>query len=189
MLRGFKNLQDRVYANKVKKGFNVTDISREFDYTRGELQEAETAYNDGMETVGEELADTTIYLMGLASILGYDLGKEIERKVAINEGRIYLNDSKKEPVVCHRIVKVASKELKGNIEKLDKNIIRRAVNILLNSLSGIHIIDVQKRFIDELDYEDSYIIDVYDSNIDDLLCYLSSVLFEYNIYHSKESQK
>lgn len=37
-------IQKRVYQNKVDKGFNVTDIYKEFCYTYGELTEACEAY-------------------------------------------------------------------------------------------------------------------------------------------------
>ena len=39
-----KQLQSRIYDNKVAKGFNVTDIYMEFCYTYGELNEACEAY-------------------------------------------------------------------------------------------------------------------------------------------------
>ena len=39
--------------------------------------------------MGEELADIAIYLLGLAEILGIDLGREIEQKIAINHDRKY----------------------------------------------------------------------------------------------------
>lgn len=39
--------------------------------------------------LGSELADVGIYLLGLSEMLGIDLGKEIEKKMAINEKRVY----------------------------------------------------------------------------------------------------
>ncbi len=43
------------------------------------------------DDLSEELADITIYLMGLSEMLGFDLEEEIEKKVSKNEKRIYKN--------------------------------------------------------------------------------------------------
>ncbi len=86
----FKRLQKRIYQNKVAKGFNVQDVPMEFAYTHGELSEAFDAYIKKKEDIGEELADVAIYLLGLAEILKIDLGKEILRKMRINEQRKFV---------------------------------------------------------------------------------------------------
>ena len=39
-----KELQKRVYENKINKGFNVTDISKKFCLAYGEMAEAYEAY-------------------------------------------------------------------------------------------------------------------------------------------------
>ena len=83
-------LQKRIYENKVAKGFNVTDIFREFCYTYGELSEACEAYLKKKDDLGEELADVAIYLLGLSEILGIDLEKEILNKTEKNEKRQYI---------------------------------------------------------------------------------------------------
>ena len=44
----------------------------------------------GTGTVGEELADVAIYLLGLSEILSVDLETEIERKIAKNANREYV---------------------------------------------------------------------------------------------------
>lgn len=82
-------LQKRIYQNKLRKGFNTTNIEKEFCYAFGELSEAFDAYNKKKPDLGEELADVLIYLLGLAEILGIDLEAELLRKVEINEKRIY----------------------------------------------------------------------------------------------------
>jgi NTP pyrophosphatase (non-canonical NTP hydrolase) len=84
-----KDIQRKVYENKLEKGFNVTNIELEFCLTQGELAEAYEAYRKKLPTVGEELADVAIYLYGLAEILGINLDQEIERKVEINKNRTY----------------------------------------------------------------------------------------------------
>jgi len=88
-------VQKRVFANKVNKGFNVTDIYMEFCYTQGELSEAFHAYAQKDPDVGEELADVAIYLLGLAEILHVDLEQEILRKMDKNERRQYIQQEGK----------------------------------------------------------------------------------------------
>jgi len=85
-----QKLQKQVYANKLAKGFNVTDIYMEFCYTYGELNEAREAYLKKKDNVGEELADVVVYLLGLAEILGINLEEELLKKIAINEKRQYV---------------------------------------------------------------------------------------------------
>lgn len=85
-----KQLQKRVYENKVAKGFNVTDIYREFCYTYGEVAEACEAYIKKKDDIGEELADVVIYLLGLSEILNIDLEQEILNKINKNEHRQYI---------------------------------------------------------------------------------------------------
>ena len=86
-------IQKRVYKNKIDKGFNVTDIYKEFCYTYGELSEACEAYLKKKDDLGEELADVVIYILGLAEILNIDLEKEILSKMDKNEKRQYVQEN------------------------------------------------------------------------------------------------
>ena len=85
-----KHIQKRVYQNKMAKGFNVTDVYKEFCYIHGELAEACEAYMKKKDDLGEELADVAIYLLGISEILGIDLEHEILRKIEIIESRRYI---------------------------------------------------------------------------------------------------
>ena len=62
----------------------------EFCYTHEELSEAFHAYMKKKPDLGEELADVTIYLLGLSEILGINLEQEILNKVEKNEKRRYV---------------------------------------------------------------------------------------------------
>ena len=84
-----KELQKKIYQNKINKGFNTTDIAKEFCLLYGEVGEAYEAYRKKKPDLNEELADIAIYLLGIPEILGFDLEKEIENKVKINEKRVY----------------------------------------------------------------------------------------------------
>ena len=84
-----KALQARIYQNKVAQGFDVSNIEKEVCLLHGELAEFYEAYRKRLPTVGEELADVAIYLLDLAEILQVDIGREIDRKMNINEHRKY----------------------------------------------------------------------------------------------------
>lgn len=84
-----KKVQEEIYQNKIDKGFNVTDINKEFCLTYEEISEAYEAWRKKKDDLGEELADVAIYLLGLSEILGIDLEKEICKKVYKNSKRVY----------------------------------------------------------------------------------------------------
>ena len=84
-----KELQKSVYKNKVNHGFNVTDINLEFCLTYGELGEAYMAWLKKKDDLGEELADVTIFLLGIAEILGINLEEEVLHKMEKNKKRVY----------------------------------------------------------------------------------------------------
>lgn len=84
-----KKIGKAVYQNKIDKGFNVTDVNKEFCFTYGELSEAYDAYRKKKDDLGEELADVLIYLLGLSEILNIDLEDELLKKVNKNKHREY----------------------------------------------------------------------------------------------------
>ena len=86
-----KEVQKEIWQNKVNKGFNTTDVNKEFCLLYGEVAEAYEAYRKKKDDLNEELADIAIYLMGLSEMLGFDLETEILNKVNINNNRIYKN--------------------------------------------------------------------------------------------------
>lgn len=85
--------QKRAIENKLKHGFNTTDINFEFCLLYGEVGEAYHAWLMKEDGLGSELADVGIYLLGLSEMLGINLGEEIEKKMAINEKRVYKRNS------------------------------------------------------------------------------------------------
>ena len=93
-----KEIQTAILANKVRKGFNTTNIEQEFCYLYGEVGEAYEAYYKQKPTFPEELADVAIFLLGIAEIKGIDLEEEIHKKVAKNEGREYKFNELGKPV-------------------------------------------------------------------------------------------
>jgi NTP pyrophosphatase (non-canonical NTP hydrolase) len=82
-------VQKLAWENKLAKGFNTTDVPLEFCLLIGELAEAFDAWHKGSQEVAEELADTAIFLLGLAEMVGADLQEAVEAKLAANEARVY----------------------------------------------------------------------------------------------------
>ena len=87
----FKKVQKDVWQNKVEKGFNTTDVNKEFCLLYGEVAEAYEAWRKKKDDLGEVLADIAIYLMGLSEMLCFDLEDEIIKKVSKNKKRVYKN--------------------------------------------------------------------------------------------------
>lgn len=86
-----KKIQKDIWQNKLNKGFNTTDVNKEFCLLYGEVAEAYDAWKKKKDDLNEELADIAIYIMGLSEMLGFDLADEIEKKVSKNEKRVYKN--------------------------------------------------------------------------------------------------
>lgn len=84
-----EEIQKRIYENKVAKGFNTTDIPKEFCLLYGEVAEAFDAWRKCKSDFGEELADIAIYLLGIAEICKIDIGEEILNKLNKIEKREY----------------------------------------------------------------------------------------------------
>lgn len=85
-----REIQKRIWDNKVKKGFNTTDISKEFLYLAEELGEAVRAYRkDDKDELAEEIVDLIIYSLGLLKMLGRDSYGELIKKIEKNEKREY----------------------------------------------------------------------------------------------------
>lgn len=85
-----KELQKEVIRNKKEKGFNSTDVALEFCRAHEELSEAFSKFNKNQDGVAEEFADVAIFVLGMCEILGFDLEKELLRKIEINKNRKYI---------------------------------------------------------------------------------------------------
>ena len=94
----FADAQVRAGENKIRQGFNTTNVPLEFCLLQGEIAEAFDAWRKGRADAGEELADVAIYLLGLAEMTGVDLEAEVERKLAVNEAREYVRLANGTPV-------------------------------------------------------------------------------------------
>lgn len=88
-----KKKQEEIIQNKINKGFNTTDIAKEFCLLYGEVSEAYDAYRKKKDDLGSELADVAIYLMGISELLGFNLEDEINKKIEINNNRVYIKEN------------------------------------------------------------------------------------------------
>ena len=84
-----KDIQQQIWQNKLDKGFDTTNVEKEFNLTFAELAEAYEAYRKQQSDVGEELADVLIFLLSLSKMLDVDLEQALQAKVAKNKERIY----------------------------------------------------------------------------------------------------
>ena len=84
-----KAVQQEIYQNKVDKHWNISNIETELCLMQGEIAEFYEAYRKHLPSIGEELADVAIYLLGIAEILHLDLEKELEGKMRVNRRRQY----------------------------------------------------------------------------------------------------
>ncbi|MEU6959936.1 hypothetical protein [Streptomyces chrestomyceticus] len=91
-------IQAAAVANKVAKGLNVSDVALEFALLTAEVGEAITAWRRGLPDFGEELADIQLYLVAVADMTGVDLQDAVERKMRINESRVYRRDARGVPI-------------------------------------------------------------------------------------------
>ncbi len=83
-----KELQKKIMDNRKEKGFS-NDVTYDFCRAYEELAEAFSKYDRNQSGVAEELADVMIFLLGISHNLGFDLEKELIKKIEINKKRKY----------------------------------------------------------------------------------------------------
>lgn len=89
-----KAKQKEVFQNKINKGFNITDVNKEFCYLYGEVAEAFDAYRQKKEDLNEELADIMIFTLGIAEMLDIDMETALLHKIDKNNKRVYVKNEK-----------------------------------------------------------------------------------------------
>lgn len=86
-------LQKEVYENKVRHGFNLTNMAEEFCLTMTELSEAYKALNlNDKNELAEELADVIIYVLGIAELQHVEVEPALIKKIEKNRRRRYFRN-------------------------------------------------------------------------------------------------
>jgi hypothetical protein len=81
------SLQRVAWDNKVRKGYNTTDVPLEFCMLQEKAAAAFTAWRKSQELIGEQLADVVLYVASVAEMTGLDLQHEVKAKVDKNSAR------------------------------------------------------------------------------------------------------
>jgi len=75
----------KLVDEKFERWLSWENLPKGLTYLHSEVSEAFEAWrDDNHEGVGEELADLFIRLLDTADVLGYDLEKEVSKKMSIN---------------------------------------------------------------------------------------------------------
>ena len=94
-----KDLQKRIYQNKVDKGFNVTDVGKEIILMTEELGELARAYKksdkkpaneiSNREEIIDAIGDLMTYCLGMCEMMGIDSEEILEKIVEKNKTRTH----------------------------------------------------------------------------------------------------
>lgn len=90
-------LQQEIYANKVRRGWNVTDVGKEIVLMVEELGELARAYKnsnkrpaaeiDQREEIVDAIGDLMVYCLGLSEMMGVSAEEVLTAIVEHNKGR------------------------------------------------------------------------------------------------------
>ncbi|MFH1456105.1 MAG: hypothetical protein ABIF40_04090 [archaeon] len=156
-------LQQKVYQNKISRGFNVQDVGKEIILLTEEVGELNEAYikNDEMEIL-DAIADISVYCLGMCEMFNFNSNLILNFKV---EKPKHVNVQSLLPFVTMEIGNLAKlyklsnkknvteidkqnlfKECIGNVlgycywlfNYLDKNMITEIGNVIINNTSREH---------------------------------------------------
>ena len=80
-------VQQTTWDNKVRKGYNTTDVPLEICMLQEKAAAAFTTWRKGQGLLGEELADVVLYVASIAEMTGLDLESEVKTKIDRNAAR------------------------------------------------------------------------------------------------------
>ena len=94
-----RQIQKEIYENKVKRGFNVTDVGKEIILMTEELGELAKAYKNSdkksareinkKEEIIDAIGDLMVYCLGLCEMLGVNSEDILKGIVENNKERIH----------------------------------------------------------------------------------------------------
>lgn len=81
-------MQKKVFENKVKRGFNTTDVGKEVILITEELGELAKAFRDNnKEEIADAIGDIMIYCLGLCEIVGVSAEELLQKIIENNKIR------------------------------------------------------------------------------------------------------
>jgi len=94
-----KELQKKIYQNKVDRGFNITDIGKEIVLMTEELGELAKSFKKSDKKTAKEISnkdemadaigDLMVYCIGLCEMLGLNAEEVLEKIVENNKKRAH----------------------------------------------------------------------------------------------------
>ncbi len=85
-----KGVQKEIFENKIRRGFNTSDVSKEVILLTEELGELAAAYRDNNDAeIRDAIGDMLIYLIGLCEITGTNSEELIKETVEKNKTRTH----------------------------------------------------------------------------------------------------
>ena len=77
-----KELQSKLYQNRVDKGYNDIDIDREFCGLYSKVASAYKSYRKGKDKVGNDFAEIVLTILNLSEVLDQDLEESMLKKIS-----------------------------------------------------------------------------------------------------------
>ena len=77
-----KELQSKLYQNRIDKGYSVTDIDREFCSLYSKVASAYKSYRKGKDKVGNDFAEIVLSILNLSEMLDQDLEESMLNKIS-----------------------------------------------------------------------------------------------------------
>ena len=77
-----KELQSKLYQNRIDKGYSEIDIDREFCGLYSKVASAYKSYRKGKDKVGSDFAEIVLTLLNLSEVLDQDLEESMLKKIS-----------------------------------------------------------------------------------------------------------
>ena len=77
-----KELQSKLYQNRIDKGYNNVDIDREFCSLYSKVTSAYKSYRKGKDKVGNDFAEIVLSILNLSEMLDQDLEESMLKKIS-----------------------------------------------------------------------------------------------------------
>jgi hypothetical protein len=146
----YSSLQQRIYDNKVGRGFNVTDVDKEIILMTEEFGELNDAYirwrgsEDGShEKMVDAVGDLQVYNLGLASMFGWNADDVVNQDLKLPPPKIIRPSIEIPPQISdylpfagRELGRIANAYKKSNKESVDRINRREEFRAAIGNLMG-----------------------------------------------------